>query len=183
MSILAGTSRRSIASSLPLLLHLLKLDSLLLKLLPLAVLRDLGEQLEQGEKQLSLLRPEIVAELLQLLHVLLDLLSLLVAGKLELVDALEHVGLPLLSRLELADEERAAAERPLRSLDSGPLSIFDTLVADEAEAKHAVSRFSGAAAGIDDALSRRLFRQHQLQVADFAKRGEEVDKLLLCALD
>jgi len=46
VSILARTSRRSIASSLPLLLHLLKLDSLLLKLLPLAVLRDLGEQLE-----------------------------------------------------------------------------------------------------------------------------------------
>ena len=44
--ILARSSRRSIASSLPLLLHLLQLHSLLLKLLPLAILRDLGEQLE-----------------------------------------------------------------------------------------------------------------------------------------
>ena len=136
------------------LLHLLHLDSLLLKLLPLAVLRDLSEQLKQRQKELSLLGPEIVAELLQLVHVLLDLLSLLVAGKLELVDALEHVSFPLLSRLELADEEGAAAERPLRSLHSGPLSIFDTLVAHEAEAKHAIGRFSGAAAGVDDALSR-----------------------------
>ena len=136
------------------LLHLLHLDSLLLKLLPLAVLRDLSEQLKQRQKELSLLGPEIVAELLQLVHVLLDLLSLLVAGKLELVDALEHVSFPLLSRLELADEEGAAAERPLRSLHSGPLSIFDTLVAHKAEAKHAIGGFSGAAAGVDDALSR-----------------------------
>lgn len=46
----------------------------LLELLSLTLLGELSEQLEQGEKELTLLRAEVLTELLKLLHVLLVLL-------------------------------------------------------------------------------------------------------------
>lgn len=106
LAVLMRTPRRC-STSLPLMLLLHHL-----KLLSLAVLRDLREKLQEGQEELTLLRSQIVAQLLQLLHVLLYLFSLLVASELNLVNAFKHVGLPLLSRFKLADEQRAAAERP-----------------------------------------------------------------------
>ena len=87
-----------------------------------------------------MLRSEIITEFLQLFHVLLDPFALLVASKLDLIDSLKHVGFPLLSRLELADEKRTATEGSLRCLNPRPLSILDTLVAHKAEAKHTFIR-------------------------------------------
>ena len=78
---------------------------------------------------------------------------------------------PLLSRLKLADEERAATEGSLGCLNSCPLCVFDTLVAYEAEAKHAFTRV------VTSFL--RFPGEHQLEIADFAKCREEVDKLFL----
>ena len=97
----------------PLLLHLRELLLLLHEHLALAGLGELGEELEQSQQELPLLRSEIVAEFLQLFHVFLDFLALLVPSELNLVDAFKHVGSSLLTRLELADEERSATERPL----------------------------------------------------------------------
>ena len=113
VTVLTGTARCSNPTSTLPLLHLLHLEALLLKLLSLAILRDLSKQLEQREQKLSLFRPEVITELLELLHVLLDFFALLVASEFKLVNSLEHVGLSLLSCLKLADEERAATEGPL----------------------------------------------------------------------
>ena len=106
------------------------------RLLPLLLSSKLSQQLEEREQELALLGAEVLAELLERRHVLLDLFSFLVASELKLVDTLKHVSLALLPRLELANVESAATERFLGRLHSGSLSIFDTLEADKSKAKH-----------------------------------------------
>lgn len=85
----------------------------LLKLLLLSLLGELGEQFEEGEQELTLLRSQVIAQLPKLVHVLFAFFVLLVACKLDLVYAFEHVSLALLSCLKLADVQRAAAEGTL----------------------------------------------------------------------
>ena len=97
LAVLTWASRCT-TTSLPLLLHLFLL-------LTLSILRYLRQKLQQCEQELALFRPQVITQLLQLLHVLLDLLSLLIASKLKLVNALQHMGLSLLSRFELTDKE------------------------------------------------------------------------------
>ena len=54
----------------------------LIRLLSLLLPCKLSKQLEESKQELTLLRAEILAELLESSHVLLDLLSFLVASEL-----------------------------------------------------------------------------------------------------
>ena len=124
-----------------------------------------------------MLGAEILTQFVQNLHVLLHLLSLLVACELKLIDALEHVSLALLSRLELADVEGAAAERSLRGLNTSSLSILHSLEANESEAKDVCTALRvGLAAG------RWSPGLHQLEVCHGAEGFEKLDKFNLSLL-
>lgn len=103
-------ARRVRTSSWRRLLVLLLMSDSLIELLPLAIFRELGEQLEKCQKELSLLRAKIIAKLFKLVHVFLHFLTLLVTLKLDLIDSLQHVSFALLSRLKLADVKRTATE-------------------------------------------------------------------------
>ena len=142
----------------------------------LSLLGELGEKFQESEEKLALFRSEIVTELLQLLHVLLDLFSFLVAGKLDLIDSFKHMSLALLSCLELADVERVTSEWSLGRFDPSSLSIFNALVANKSEAKHGVIwlRFCTFVG---------LSGKHELDVADFTEGGKELSQLFLCLLD
>ena len=144
----------------------------LLELLLLPLFGELGEQAKQGEEELALLRAQVVAQFLELVHVLFDLLAFLVASELQLVDPLKHVGFALLAGLKLADVQRAPPEGPFRSLYARPLGILHALEADKAEPKHLFPRGSVPAV--------RLASLHELEIADFTETLEEVGQLALC---
>ena len=94
-------------------LHASSVERALLELPPLSLLRELSQELEEGKQELALLRSEVIAQLLQLVHILLDFLTLLVSLKLDLVDAFKHVSPSLLTSLKLTYVEGAASERAL----------------------------------------------------------------------
>ena len=86
---------------------------LLLLLYFCLLLCDVGKQLHKSEKELALLRSQLLSKSFELLSLLLDLFTLLVFHELHLVNSLEDVGLPLLFSLKLADEELRPLERCL----------------------------------------------------------------------
>ena len=94
-------------------LHASSVERALLKLPSLSLLGELSQELEEGKQELALLRSEVIAQFLQLVHVLLDFFALLVSLELDLVDAFEHVSSALLTSLKLTDVEGAASERAL----------------------------------------------------------------------
>ena len=94
-------------------LHAPSVERALLEFPSLSLLGELSQELEKGKQELALLRSEVIAQLLQLVHVLLDFLALLVSLELDLVDAFEHVSPALLTSLKLTDVEGAASERSL----------------------------------------------------------------------
>ena len=119
---------------------------------------------------------QLVTEVLELLHVLLVLFTLLVPGELELIDAFKHMSSALLLCFELTEVEMAASERRLRCLCTSSGRLINSLEADESEAKEMLT-----------ALLLGFFIQlpvlHQLHVSYITEGGEEFEEFFLCVLD
>lgn len=88
------------------------------------------------------------------------------------------MSLTLLPGLELANVESASTEWSLGRLHPRSLSVFDTLEADKAEAKHV----GGAVGRILGRTSRRALASHQLDIGDLSEYLEELGQLTLCLL-